>query len=102
MEWLEDYGMIVDIGYMPKMALTVTSPSVLASEVDVENQLPAGQFDLSSIAWKEKISKEEAHRLLEVKMYPFKEVWYNVNYLLYLSGVHLALESQGSVSVVLR
>lgn len=81
MEWLEDYGMIVDIGYMPKMALSITSPSVLASEVDVESQLPSGQFDLSSIAWKEKISEEEAFRLLEVKMYPFKEVWCNAKYL---------------------
>lgn len=80
MEWLEGSGgMVVDIGLMPEMALTITSPSVPASKVNEEEQLPAKAFDVSSIDWRDEMKESEAHRIMEKHMFPFKKVASQLN-----------------------
>ncbi|KAL4237356.1 selenoprotein N [Mactra antiquata] len=77
MEWLESSdNMVVDIGYMPEMSVSITSPSVPADSVVEGVELPKKYADVNSLVWTEEITEEEAFRALEVKMYPFKEVPY--------------------------
>lgn len=77
MEWLESgKNMVVDIGYMPEMNLTITSPSVPATGYQDGEIVPIQSANMANIVWKEEISHEEARRRLEVNMYKFKEVPY--------------------------
>jgi len=76
MEWLEGGGggMVVDIGYMPEMALSITSPSVNVSKVNTTDRLPQVEFDVTSIEWLEEMLEYEAFRQMEKQMYPFTQV----------------------------
>lgn len=82
MEWLtgsqEAGNMEVDIGYMPQMELLSTTESVPAFQdgVDRRDSYISTHEDESetNVIWKEEISVAEAERLLEVEMYPFKQV----------------------------
>ena len=71
--------MEVDIGFMPKMELNAPNPSsqvtIYSESGDVLYE-PSNQQDTSSgtIVWDEEISMEDALRLLEMEMYPFKKV----------------------------
>lgn len=82
MEWLtgsqEAGNMEVDIGYMPQMELMSTTESVPAFQDGDDRRdsyIPTHQDESeTNVIWKEEISVAEAERLLEVEMYPFKQV----------------------------
>lgn len=77
MEWMEGRNnMVVDIGYMPEMSAKITSPSVPAQGMNLEEKLPEEKFDVDTIKWTEEISEEEALQMLKVEMYPFQKVHY--------------------------
>lgn len=75
-----DGGNEVDIGFMPRMELQSLGPSWRPHTNDPETDtLSSGdkQIDGSDdIHWDSEISLEEAHKALEIKMYPFKKVPY--------------------------
>ncbi|KAL3872735.1 hypothetical protein ACJMK2_035939 [Sinanodonta woodiana] len=86
MEWLngpkENENMEVDIGYMPEMALNITGVSIkLGPENQYIRDIPIPQDPnllqkVKDIKWSKEITQQEAHRKLEVYMYPFKKVPY--------------------------
>ena len=89
MEWLTDdsvdqENMMVDIGYMPQMELKSMTPSR-----KVEDQVPHGSSNSDqvfeqvlissekpSITWTKEITTDEAMDILNVQMFPFKQVSY--------------------------
>ena len=84
MEWMdgpnEDENSEVDLGYLPLMALNNSAPSVKVAQDQLylkDMPHPADedlQGLVQAIRWTQEISQQEAVRLLEVKMYPFKNV----------------------------
>lgn len=88
MEWLygasESSNMEVDIGYLPQMELEAVGPSIPSVILDENGNVIDSsdfsnepiQFVFEEINWKSEISFEEASRVLEVTMYPFKKVPY--------------------------
>lgn len=89
MEWLygtsESSNMEVDIGYLPKMELLATGPSIPSVIYDengnaVDSRDPLGdpiEFVFEEIHWQSEISWTQAAKKLEVTMYPFKKVPYH-------------------------
>ena len=75
-------NMEVDIGFMPKMELTISSPSAQVTiysesgEIIYEpsNQDAVAMETREDIVWDEEISEEEAFMRLERHLYPFKKV----------------------------
>lgn len=86
MEWMngpnEVEHMEVDIGFMPQMELTAPTPSsqvtIYSESGDVIYEPPSTQVEGGDqkVAWDQEISREEAFRLLELELYPFKKVEY--------------------------
>lgn len=81
MEWLngnsDNGNMEVDIGFMPQMELSSTAeslPAVTGEEDLREKYIAPNASNQREIVWNEEISMEEAERLLEQEMYPFKKV----------------------------
>lgn len=81
MEWLsgnsDNGNMEVDIGFMPQMELSSTTeslPAVTGEEDWRAKYITPNASDQREIVWNEEISMEEAERLLEQEMYPFKKV----------------------------
>lgn len=88
MEWLngpeKSESVEVDIGYVARMELISSAPSLKKSLSDKQNVSPYMQpisnelYEnlLSSIKWDEEISLEEAYTNLEKSFFPFKKVKY--------------------------
>jgi hypothetical protein len=93
LEWMtdENANMEVDIGYVPRMEILSSMPSIKTTFMDedsngngvqrsIKNEFMKPMFHqnyknvISSIKWDEEISLEEADSLLERSFYPFKEV----------------------------
>jgi hypothetical protein len=87
MEWLNNprdaQNMEVDIGYIPHMELRSSRPSLNAfhagrdhRETRLEEEENGDDYEaaIRDITWSNEIPVEEARRLLEVEMYPFKKV----------------------------
>jgi len=66
-------NMEVDIGFLPRMELQSTMPSVVHNEQQSDLK---GSSSRNSINWDKEISFEEANRALEAKFYSFKKVPY--------------------------
>lgn len=68
----------MDIGFVPQMELSSTAESLPAvtGEEDRRGEYitPDASNQHREIVWSEEISMEEAERLLEQEMYPFKKV----------------------------
>uniref|UniRef100_A0A914BHM6 EF-hand domain-containing protein n=1 Tax=Patiria miniata TaxID=46514 RepID=A0A914BHM6_PATMI len=86
MEWMngpmENENMEVDIGYMPQMELTVSSPSSHISvygengEVLQEAAPPINDLLNGNVVWNNQITMEDAFSILELHYYSFKKVPY--------------------------
>lgn len=89
MEWLngpeKDEHTEVDIGYVSRMELTSSSPSLKKSLFDQTKDSPfikpisSELYEnlINSIKWNEEISLDEAYSNLEVSFFPFKKVKYH-------------------------
>ncbi len=83
MEWMngpiEGENMEVDIGFMPQMELRSLLPSEEVpvygenGELLYEPPPKTGKND-GPIVWTQEITMEDAMRILETKLYPFKQV----------------------------
>ena len=89
MEWhnQENENMEVDIGYVSKMEIISSMPSIKSYHIDQEgnkrstkNQFIKPLFEnayetlVNRIKWDEEIDINEANSILEKSFYPFKEV----------------------------
>ena len=79
MEWLtgpfDSENMEVDIGYIPQMSINSTGPSVPVTPDTSSDTVPPSEDDTATTyEWTAEISREEAAKKLELKMYPFKKV----------------------------
>ena len=72
MEWITDVqtaaSMQVDIGFLPQMEIKLIAPT----NEDLEKKV-------QGIKWTKEVSETEARQKLEIKMYPFKQVWLLTN-----------------------
>lgn len=82
MEWLNGpetgENMEVDIGFIPQMDITITSPSKKVSKEDQQKELPEDKNmakTIQNMKWTKEISMYDAERNLEIGFYPFKKVY---------------------------
>jgi hypothetical protein len=92
----ENANMEVDIGYVPRMEILSSMPSIKTTFTEkdsngnevqrsIKNEFMKPMFHqnykniINSIKWEEEISLEEADSLLEKSFYPFKEVSFQVH-----------------------
>lgn len=81
MEWLngpqETDGMEVDLGFIPQLQLISTGPSIKLNNINSNEIFIHGPSDyeasISNIEWSEEIDMEDALKIIEQTMYPFKQ-----------------------------
>lgn len=84
MEWLngpqETDGMEVDLGFIPQLQLISTGPSIKLNNINSNEIFIHGPSDyeasISNIEWSEEIDMEDALKIIEQTMYPFKQITY--------------------------
>lgn len=84
MEWLngpqETDGMEVDLGFIPQLQLISTGPSIKLNNINSNEIFIHGPSDyeasISNTEWSEEIDMEDALKIIEQTMYPFKQITY--------------------------
>lgn len=82
MEWLNDMedgeqNMEVDIGYMPRMEIVASGPSIeYSNKGSIVFQKPTAKHSVESIEWNEEHDINHGFSELEKQFYPFKKVKY--------------------------